>query len=131
MMTNKDKIIKKWGSVVNNIGIQNQKLVEIFCLYAENHVIKYPYSEDLPEKINNLIWKLKSTEKLEVVCTRYNPLTGKLEYELENGIIVDEDNKFNKELSQEELVSIFGVDFIREVNKEEFREKRLNNIING
>ena len=78
-----------------------------------------------------MIWKLKSAKKLQVICTRYNPLSGKLEYELENGLVVDEDNKFNKELDQEELVSVFGVDFIREINKEEFREKRLNSIIDG
>lgn len=131
MMINKDKALRKWMPIFENIGISNKKLLEIFCIYAENYTFKNPNSTDLQERISDLIWKLKSAKKLKVVCTRYNPLSGKLEYELENGIIVDEDNKFNKELDQEELVSFFGVDFIREINKEEFREKRLNNIIDG
>ena len=120
--------------IFKNIGIHNEKLLELFCIYAEDYLNKNPYAQDLQEKINDLILKLKSDKKLKVICTQYNPLSGKIEYELENGIIVDEDNKFSKELDQEELdqeelVSIFGVDFIREINKEKFREERLNNII--
>lgn len=130
-MNNKDKIFKKWMPIFQSIGIQNQTLLEMFCLYGEQYSINNPNGLDLPEKINDLIWKLKSVNKLKVVCSRYNPLTGKLEHELENGLIVDEDNKFEKELSQEELVSVFGVDFIREINKPEFRENRLNSIIDG
>lgn len=130
-MNNKDKIIKKWMPIFKSIGIQNQTLLEMFCLYGEQYAISNPGASDLPEKINDLISKLKSANKLKVVCSRYNPLTGKLEHELENGLIVDEDNKFEKELSQEELVGVFGVDFIREINKPEFRENRLNSIIDG
>ena len=138
MMRNKDKIFKKWMPIFKkwmpifkNAGISNEKLLELFCIYAENYANQNQSKVDLPEKISDLIWKLKSAKKLQVICTRYNPLSGKLEYELENGLVVDEDNKFNKELDQEELVSVFGVDFIREINKEEFREKRLNSIIDG
>lgn len=130
MMRKKDKILK-WMPIFQNIGISNEKLLELFCIFAENYTNQNPGKIDLPEKVNDLIWKLKSAKKLQVICTRYNPLSGKLEYELENGLVVDEDNKFNKELDQEELVSVFGVDFIREINKEEFREKRLNDIIDG
>jgi hypothetical protein len=130
-MNNKDNIFKKWMPIFKSIGIQNQTLLEIFCLYGEQYSISNPNGLDLPEKINDLIWKLKSANKLKVVCSRYNPLTGKLEHELENGLVVDEDNKFEKELSQEELVSVFGVDFIREINKTEFRENRLKSIIDG
>ena len=128
-MIDNNKIFKKWMPIFKNIGIHNEKLLELFCIYAEDYLNKNPYAQDLQEKINDLIWKLKSAKKLKVICTQYNPLSGKIEYELENGIIVDEDNKFSKELYQEELISIFGVDFIREINKEKFREERLNNII--
>lgn len=130
-MNNKDKIFKKWMPIFKSIGIQNQTLLEMFCLYSEQYSINNPNGLDLPEKINDLIWKLKSVNKLKVVSTLYNPLSGKLEYELENGLIIDENNKFKKELSQEDLISVFGIDFIREINKTDFREKRLKDILNG
>lgn len=117
-----------------SIGIQNETLLEFFCLFAEDYQEKEKegiISKGLPEVIKSLLYKLEGSKKLKVTQTKYNVLTGKLEYELENGLIVDEDNKFNKDLSQEELISVFGIEFIREINKEEFREKRLNNIING
>lgn len=130
-MNNKDKIFKKWMPIFKSIGIQNQTLLEMFCLYSDQYSINNPNGLDLPEKINDLIWKLKSVNKLKVVSTLYNPLSGKLEYELENGLIIDENNKFKKELSQEDLISVFGIDFIREINKTDFREKRLKDILNG
>lgn len=133
-MRSKDNILKKWTPIFESIGIQNETLLEIFCLFAEDYQEKEKegtISKDFPEVIKDLLYKLKVSKKLKVTQTKYNALTGKLEYELENGLIVDEDNKFNKDLSQEELISVFGIEFIREINKEEFREKRLNSIING
>jgi len=43
-------------------------------------------------------------------------------------LIIDEDNQFERDLIQEELIELFGVDFVRELDVEEFRENRLEKI---
>lgn len=56
---------------------------------------------------------------------------GSIQYELSNGLIVDENNKYQSDLSLGDFVELFGIDVIKELDLEEFREYQLNKIING
>lgn len=134
-MNNKGRIIKKWTPVFESMGLPDTKVRELFCLFAEDYSDRVNRGlvdpDKLPEVINDLLKTLEVVEKREVKRTLYNPVTGKIEYELENGIIIDENNKFKQEPSIKQLIYFFGVDFVREVDKQGFREERLNEIING
>jgi hypothetical protein len=126
----KDRIITKWGPIIKNLGVVNTKLIEYISIYCEKYQFENPDINDLPEKLKNILSKL-SKSRLEVK-TYYNPLYGKFEYELlSNGLVVDEFNKFESDLTQENMIELFGVDFLRELDVQKFREERLNNIING
>lgn len=131
-MMNKDKILKKWTPVLENIGIVNSKLRDILCLFSEDYCIRNPNKNDLQYVIEDILKTLDKTKKIEVVKTVYNPIMGRIEYHLENGLRVDENNRFNKdELSTKDIVSLFGIDFAREIDKQGFREERINEILNG
>jgi hypothetical protein len=126
----KKKVLQKWSPVLENIGIKNLILQEYIAIWAENYVLENPNVDDLPEKMAKLLSKLQKTRQ-EVVKTYYNPISGLIEYELSNGLIVNEENRFKNELGQKNLIDLFGIDFTRELDVEEFRENRLNSIING
>lgn len=126
----KKKVLQKWSPVLESIGIKNLILQKYIAIWAENYVLENPNVDDLPEKMAKLLSKLQKTRQ-EVVKTYYNPISGLIEYELSNGLIVNEENRFKNELGQEKLIDLFGIDFTRELDVEEFRENRLNGIING
>lgn len=126
----KKKVLQKWSPVLEGIGIKNLILQEYIAIWAENYVLQNPNVDDLPEKITKLLSKLQKIRQ-EVVKTYYNPISGLIEYELSNGLVVNEENRFKNELGQENLIDLFGIDFTRELDVEEFRENRLNGIING
>ena len=133
-MTSKDKILKKWTPVFESIGIVDGELREILCLFSEDYCMRNPIDSregKLQFIIKDILEKLDKTKKIEITKTVYNPITGRIEYELENGLIVDEKNKFKTELSTKDIVSLFGVDFAREIDKQGFREERINEILNG
>ena len=126
----KKKVLQKWSPVLESIGIKNLILQEYIAIWAENYVLQNPNVNDLSEKIAKLLSKLQKIRQ-EVVKTYYNPISGAIEYELSNGLVVNEENRFKNELTQENLIDLFGIDFTRELDVEEFRENRLNGIING
>ena len=130
---NKDRIIKKWSPIFESLGLKNKKVIELFCLFSEdyqNRAYKGLVDADkLPQVIDNLIKALSKSERKEVMRTLFNPITGKIEYELEGGIIIDEDNKFKHEPSIKQLIELFGVEFVRELDKEGFREERINSLL--
>lgn len=131
----KSRIIQKWAPIFESLGLYDNKFRELLCLFAEDYAIRGERGKvdqnKLPEIINELIISASKSCRIEVKRTFYNSITGKLEYELENGLIVDEKNKFKKELTTSELISLFGTDFVREIDKQGFREERINELLNG
>lgn len=124
-----NKIFTKWSPIMESLGIVNKHLSDIMCLYCEDYCTNNPDSKDLPDKINHLLLKLQNAEKSEIKRTLYNPISGMIEYELENGFIITEKNKFKREPTTEELVDLFGIDFIRELDTQKWREHSLNKIL--
>lgn len=125
----KSKIIQKWSPVMENMGLINKHLIDIMCLFCEDYSIKNHTSDELPKRVKMILEKIEKIKKSVVKNTLYNPITGEIEYELENGFIITEKNKFKREPTIDELVDLFGIDFIRELDKQEFRENRLNKIL--
>lgn len=126
----RNNILQKWRPVIeNSTNIKNTYIVDIMCLFCEDYYINNPENTDLPEKIANIVILLKESEKREVKRTLYNPLSGEIEYELDNGFTITEWNRFKKEPTTDELIYLFGIDFVRELDKQKFRENRLNKIL--
>ena len=119
----KDRAVTNWSPILNNLGFTNKKIVHILSIYCE----KRSDSQDLTSELKKLYHSI-SRKRIEVVKTYYNTFLGKIQYELSNGVIIDEDNQFERDLSQEELIELFGVDFVRELDVETFRENRLKDL---
>lgn len=113
---NVDKVIKKWSPVLENVlGTKNNELIKLVSIFAEKYSVENPSSDDLPEKINEI--KSKISKKRIEVKTFYNIYTSRIEY------IYDE-------LSTDNIIELFGIEFARYVDKEGFRENRLNELLN-
>lgn len=131
---NKSKVIKKWTPVFENMGLKNRHLIEVMCLFAEDFHIRAGSDEvmlnSLPEKIHNLLDVIKN-KRQPVKQTYYNPISGRIEYELENGLIINDYNQFENELTTSDIIQLFGVEFAMELDKVGFREEQLNKILDG
>lgn len=126
---NVDKIIKKWSPVLKNVlGTKNNELIKLFSIFAEKYINDNPSSDDLPEKINEI--KSKISKKRIEVKTFYNIYTDRIEYELPSGIIINESGDIYDELSTDNIIELFGIEFARYVDKEGFRENILNELLN-
>jgi hypothetical protein len=130
MNLNINKVVSKWSPILKNLGVVNEKLIEYISIYCENYVINNPNSDDLPERLKNILSKL-SNRRIEIIKSYYNPVYGKFEYQLSNGLIVDEFHNYHNDLTIDDMILLFGVEFTRDLDVEKFREERLNNIING
>jgi hypothetical protein len=131
---NVDKVIKKWSPVLENVlGTKNKELIKLVSIFAEKYCVENPLSSDLPEKINEV--KNKISKKRIEVKTFYNTYTCKIEYELPStfierpGIRINESGDIYDELSTDDIIELFGIEFARFLDKEEFRENRLNELI--
>ena len=128
-----DRAIRKWFPILDNIGFKNKKIVELLAIYCEKRAsvidstLGPKASADLASELNELYGSI-SRKRIEVVKTYYNPFLSKMQYELSNGLIIDQDNQFERDLTQEELIELFGVDFVRELDVETFRENRLKKL---
>lgn len=124
------RVISKWKLIIKNLGIVNDKLIECVSIYCENYIINNPNGDDLPEMLKNILSKL-SNRRIEVIKTYYNSVYGKFEYQLSNGLIVDEFHNYHNDLTTDDMILLFGVEFTRDLDVEKFREEILKNIING
>ena len=151
-----EKIIRKWGPIIESLGIKNDYLIHMICIFCEKYSTreKYYYKtngsngmgpintnnlsgtgdtlSNLPEKLKNIVHKLNKMDKIEIKKSFYNPFTGLIEHELENGLILDE-NMHIKDMDEKKFIHIFGeigLEILRESDPTTFRDKRLNEILN-
>lgn len=126
---NVDKVVKKWSPVLENVlGTKNKELIKLVSIFAEKYSLENPLSDDLPEKINEI--KNKISERRIEVKIFYNTYTGRIEYELPSGVRINESGDIYEELSTDNIIELFGIEFVRYVDKEGFRESRLNELLN-
>lgn len=121
-----DKIIDKWSPYVrNHLNIKNIYFEYICCYYLETL-----NTEDIPIKIIELkkvILELKEFKK-EIKGEYFNILTGRTEYLLEGGKIVDVEN-FLEIIDNNDIVKIFGIEFLHKIDKSSGRDFKINNIL--
>jgi len=136
MKIDKDKTLKKWGPILNKLGINNEKLCIIISLYCELFSIKsgnVDTGSQLPLKLKEIVKKLNLLPKIKIVGYWYSRVSGKIEYELENGDIVECNYSDKFELTNDQLNDLFGeltIDVLKEVDIEAFRENRIDDILN-
>jgi hypothetical protein len=139
----KYKIIQKWRPVVEkSFDIKNDYLIDCICLYCEKYSNKIiediPISiigsgdyNDLPQKLNEIKSKLTNLPTLRLISSYYNPYTGKIQHNLENGLTIDENGKIDS-MDEDKFIYLFGeigIEILREADPNQFREGRINNIL--
>lgn len=125
---------KKWLPVIERCfsSLKNRSILRMICYYAE-WIASDPEPDQtiLPKILSNLKIKLESFDRIEVVGKFYNPATGVFEFKLKNGEYVPIDTEFEYKLSDDEMIELFGIDFLSKVDKVWSREYTLNNLLNN
>ena len=131
------RIISKWKPIVESFfKYKNKYIVDVICQFCEwysdreSTTFSRSGSSDvstLPDRLNGLIDKINSTKREIVVGQVYNPVTGVVELKLESGKYVSPESTYF-ELSIDELIDIFGIEFVSFLNKEELRDSQINKI---
>jgi hypothetical protein len=140
----KYKIIQKWRPVIEKLfdGIKNDYLIDCICLYCEKYSNKI--IEDIPisiigpgdynhlsQKLNEIKSKLINLPTIRIISSYYNPYTGKIQHNLENGLTIDENAKIDS-IDEDKFIYLFGeigIEILRDADTGQFREGRINNIL--
>ena len=124
------KIIDKWSSLVDkHLNIKNVYFKYLCCHYFEYHKMKI---EDISEIILNFKEKIARLDnyKIEIKKEYINLLTGRKEYLLSNNMIFDPES-FEVFLTTDELVDIFGIEFITHLDPTISRDVKINQLLNN
>ena len=127
MIRFEDSVINKWSTYVKKyININNIYFEYLCCYYLHTTDIKDVASEviKLKEKISRL-----NKFKKEIKGEYFNCLTGRTEYLIEDGRIIDPEN-FLEIIDNTDIVEIFGIDFLQKLDKSSGREFKLDEILN-
>ena len=123
---NKD-ILKKWSPVIlDRIKIANQYILWHICNYCEWH--SNTIGSDLVGNLSEIFKKLEQYNKPEIIGRFLNLATGIEEIKLSNGLLVNI-NSFNYEPSFKSMMDIFGIEYIKFSNIQEFRNSQIDQII--
>ena len=127
----KNKALKKWGPVIDNIIQSNKSLImykESISLYCEwRSSICLESGSDLAAEVRSLIDKILNTKiRYKIVGEYFNKTTGFFEYLLEDGsYVVPEDYKLDYDV----YLKIFPIEFLRDWNLKDYRNKKIDNIL--
>ena len=141
-LSNKD-ILSKWERAVEGIfGKINIELIKNICLYCEWHEsssyskscvyyyeLNYKYP-NLIDKLKEIKEKLNNVERIDIVGKSVNVITGEIEYKLSNGEYIPLGGKNDFILTDKQLISIFGIEFVKYLDLEIFRDFQINEILN-
>jgi hypothetical protein len=122
------KIIDQWSPIVDkHLSIRNNYFKYLTCHYLHFLTFKNnDISEDIlqfKDKISNLL-----SYKKEIKKEYINVLTGRKEFLLEDGSIF-EPSSIDFFLTTDQLVEIFGIDFITHLDPTLSRDFKINQII--
>ena len=129
-------IIIKWDPIIKKLlDIKNKSLTDLMCLYCEWFGSDEEFNKSIPsdqvplrDKIIEISQKSNSYHRTEIVGKFYNKLTGIIEYKLSTGeFITMKDEEFK--LSYKEKIDLFGIEFIRDLDPQEFRDKQIDAIL--
>jgi predicted RND superfamily exporter protein len=126
-----DRIIQKWRPVIENVfEIKNDYLINLICIFCEKYSQK-DLNNDLPQKLNEIKSKLTNLPTIRIIGSYYNPYTGKIQHNLENGLNIDENGEIDS-MDEDKFIYLFGeigVEILRDTDPAQFREGRINNIL--
>jgi hypothetical protein len=130
-------VLSKWGPVLKTylpLVVNKSTLIAIGC-YAEWFTIVQEYKNiyascasildplsttstitgsNLPDEINEINEKIRKFERIEILGKYFNPSSGIVEYKLANGEYIPVDKEIEYKLSVDEMISIFGFDFVHD-----------------
>ncbi len=129
---NHDIAIRKWSPVIDNhLNFKNKSVNDLICIYCEwftSDPLDQELGNSLPNVLMDIKEKIDSWDRIEIVGKYFNPASGHIEYKLKSGkFIKDKDSNF--ELSNEDLIELFGSEFIRDLDPQKFRDIQLNKIL--
>lgn len=127
------KCIKKWGPVIDNLlNCDNLLIKNITCQFCEWYINDNldisDFSNILQNELIIIKQKINNFERIEIIREYFNPASGYIEYKLKNGNFIKA-NKIEYELSNEDLINLFGIKFIRYLDIQKFRDIQLNKIL--
>ena len=123
-----DAVIKKWRPILETYFTRRNAFLDLLSLYCEWYTIANP-SEigKLEDKLTNIDEITRDVRFKKTVVERcFNVLTGEPEYLLEDGTYY---NKSYLHLTLDELVFIFGDEFIKWVNLTDYRDDTLIKVL--
>ena len=135
----KQKAEKKWGPVIENTllkkGVEySETLIADISVYMEWSYLNK--SDDDPEdflvsKLKEIYDTIKYTNlRIKVIGEWYNPITGNIDIELENGDFIQK-SKLTSKLTGDIYLKIFPQEFLTFYKPDIIRDYKLNKILNG
>lgn len=123
-------VIDKWTPLVDkHLNIRNSYFKFLCCHYFDYLKLQ---KEDISYEILDFKEKISKIEifKVEIKKEYINLLTGRKEYLLQNGSIFDPES-FDILLSTDELIQIFGIEFITHLDPRLSRDFKINKILDN
>jgi hypothetical protein len=130
---NTKDICRKWTPMLeHNFNYKNNFIIEMLSLYAEWYSSDN-MNDDLVTNLIEITKKINSYNRLEVLGKYFNPASGIVEYRLSNNEYIPLSGKINNELTIEEMIKIFGIEFIRDLDTQAYqayqRDKQIDKIL--
>jgi hypothetical protein len=125
------EIIRKWRPIVtNNIGVINEEIIEYTSLYCEWYLKNNRNNDaiNLNDRLSEINSRIKNPIRIDIVGKSYNPVSGLIEYKLSNGTYIPILGGVSK-ISDEQLVWIFDIEFIKEIDIQLYRDLKIDKII--
>jgi hypothetical protein len=124
---------RKWIPILESRfpDIKNRKLLEIIANYCEWKSVKIePQTQDLIDSLDKIYNSVKNLKRLKVKGMYFNPIKMCLEYKLEDGIYVNTSEMVEHELSNKEILQIFGNEFMKDKYLHIYRDLKIKQIKN-
>ena len=128
-------IVNKWLPVLQMRGnLRNDFLVSHICNFCEwySRIDAEKASNELPSKIEEIFDKMENVERVEIIAKVFNPVTCIEEYKLSNGryiAIADKNIKLSYELTIDELSDILGIEYVKHLSIEDYRDHQITKIV--
>jgi hypothetical protein len=132
----RSKIIERWTAIVeNHLYTSNKTIIEYTALYCEWYMRKNSKNFDinsnrspLNDRLYEINNKIKNPIRIDIIGKCYNEISGLIEYKLSNGRYVPLQGCVG-EISDEQLVWLFDIEFIKEINIQLYRDLKIDKII--
>ena len=125
-----DEYYTQWISVVAPIfgwHHDDSILIRIICYYCQWCVLNE--LNDLPKKIAHLKQTLQNPSRYGLVGHEYCEDTGEFVLVQEDGQRVPVGTTYSDKLSDDEMIELFGIDFLSKVDRKWHRHKLINDIL--